>query len=459
MTMAELSADEARSLVRALVELSQMAVRALPSTSSSLAHRLQAHLGLGDDDAVPNTSMSLPLIERANVQLALDAYAATADRFEVVGLAADIGHHSGVSLAGLMVGSWYGPGEVPPQYIELEVGVGMTVPCLRAGIILTEHDGAPVAAMVSSREHFPPEMTIEVVATTRGAADGFLHRLRTLIDEHNSFRGKLISFSYGVHGEFGITFSSVPSVSREHVVLRDGDLDAIEAHAIGISDRATELRAAGQHVKRGLLLYGPPGTGKTHTISYLLGAMPGRTTIILSGAAVGAVGQASTIARQLQPATIVIEDVDLIGMDRGLPGAEHSPILFQLLNEMDGLADDADVLFILTTNRVDMLEPALAARPGRVDQAIETVLPDERARRRLIELYAGAMPAGAEGDALVERTEGVAPAFIKELARRATLTGLSDGRTPAECLGVALDEMLHQSAPVLRRTLGASGTS
>ncbi len=47
------------------------------------------------------------------------------------------------------------------------------------------------------------------------------------------------------------------------------------------------------------------------------------------------------------------------------------PLLFQLLNEMDGLAEDADVVFVLTTNRADLLEPALAARPGRVDQAIE----------------------------------------------------------------------------------------
>ena len=43
---------------------------------------------------------------------------------------------------------------------------------------------------------------------------------------------------------------------------------------------------------------------------------------------------------------------------------------------MDGLAEDADVIFILTRNRPDLLEPALAARPGRVDQATEIPLPD-----------------------------------------------------------------------------------
>ena len=180
-------------------------------------------------------------------------------------------------------------------------------------------------------------------------------------------------------------------------MLPAGELDAIEEHTIGISAVADELRAAGQHVK---LLYGPPGTGKTHTISYLLGRMTGRTTTILSGGAVSAIGQAGSIARHLQPTTIVIEDVDLIGMDRGLPGGEHNTLLFQLLNEMDGLAEDA----------------------GRVDQAVELSLPDDAARRRLVELYTGASLDG-DGDELVAS------------------------------LLTALDAMLEHATPVLRSSL------
>ena len=96
---------------------------------------------------------------------------------------------------------------------------------------------------------------------------------------------------------------------------------------------------------------------------YLCGQMPGRTTLLLSGPGAGALGQAAAIARSLQPAMIVLEDVDLVAAGRTQPGMGTNPLLFQLLNEMDGLADDADVVFVLTTNRVDLLEPALAARP------------------------------------------------------------------------------------------------
>jgi ATP-dependent 26S proteasome regulatory subunit len=128
------------------------------------------------------------------------------------------------------------------------------------------------------------------------------------------------------------------------------------------------------------------------------------------------------MARDLTPAMIVLEDVDLVAQERvHLPGG-RAPLLFELMNEMDGLADDADIIFVLTTNRPDLLEPALAARPGRIDEAVDFALPDPECRRRLIELYRRGLEVRASRlDDLVERTEGVSAAFIKELLRKAAL--------------------------------------
>ncbi len=122
-----------------------------------------------------------------------------------------------------------------------------------------------------------------------------------------------------------------------------------------------------------------PGTGKTHTVRYLLGQMPGVTVVVLTGAALGQIAAACSIARALQPSMVVVEDVDLIAEQRESRGGQH-PLLFQLLNEMDGLGEDVDVTFLLTTNRADLLEPALAQRPGRVDHAAED--PPPRCRTR-----------------------------------------------------------------------------
>lgn len=459
MAEPELSTDEAKALVAAIVQLSQMAGRVLPEMQHPLVARVQAHLG-GPMSVVPNSSLILPPIEHANLQVAMNVLEAAADSWEVIGLQSDISNYGGVSLPSLVAGQWHGPEEAARQYVAVDVGTDEPLRCLRAGITLMSFDGEPIAVMSYLSHRHLPELVIEVVGSTQRAVTGFIERLRQLMDEHNVMRGKVMTFSFGRHGEFGMTFTTIEPISRDQVIIPAADLDAIEQHAIGISDHRDELIAAGQHVKRGLLLYGPPGTGKTHTLSYLLHRMHGRTTVILSGAAVGAVGQAGTIARALQPATIVIEDVDLIGMDRTLPGGDHNAILFQLLNEMDGLSADADVLFILTTNRVDMLEPALSARPGRIDQAIEIALPDADARRRLLDLY---LPEGIDAevtDRIVDRTAGVAAAFIRELARRTTLTALQARQSPSHCIERSLTSLLEQSAPVLRRSLaGDIGTS
>jgi hypothetical protein len=434
-----------------------MAQRALGPEGRTLTSRLQAHLRLPPDEEVPNTGFALPAIEHANLQLALDEVAGSAPSFEVLGLPPDISHYAGVTLAGIVAGHWHGPGEPTARsYVDVDIGTDQPLPCLRAGLVLTEHGGRPVALLMYVSERGPEsEVRVEVVAADAATLAGFVADLHASMESHNVLRGKVMTFTYGRYGEFGMTFVKVDPVTRGQVIIPEDDLVAIERHAIGISEHRDALLAAGQHVKRGLLLYGPPGTGKTHTVTYLLGRMVGRTTVILSGASVGAVGQAGKIAQSLQPATIVIEDVDLIAMDRMLPGGDHNALLFQLLNEMDGLGPDADVLFVLTTNRVDLLELALTARPGRIDQAIEIGLPDAEARRRLLDLYVAEPLPAAVADRIVERTDGVAASFIKELARRAVLAMLQRGGTLDDHIEASLSELQAQRAPILRRSLGA----
>ena len=156
-------------------------------------------------------------------------------------------------------------------------------------------------------------------------------------------------------------------------------------------------------------------------MNYLLGRLPRATVIVISGRALGRITEACSVARTLQPSVVVVEDVDLIAEERSHRPGEH-PLLFQLLNEMEGLNSATDVTFLLTTNRADLLEPALAARPGRVDLAAELPLPDAAARRALIRLYQGSLVLDDTGvDAIVARTDGVTAAFLKELLRKAAL--------------------------------------
>jgi hypothetical protein len=132
---------------------------------------------------------------------------------------------------------------------------------------------------------------------------------------------------------------------------------------------------------------------------------------------------------------------------------------------MDGAAADADLLFLLTTNRADLLEPALAARPGRVDVAVEIDLPEPDARRRLFDVYSRGVPLAVEPadvDAVVERTAGVTASFLKELVRRAVLESLTEHpgalrEVTAAHLSRALDDLLDSTQSVTRALLGVTG--
>jgi SpoVK/Ycf46/Vps4 family AAA+-type ATPase len=261
-------------------------------------------------------------------------------------------------------------------------------------------------------------------------------------------------------GGVTLEFAGEPTTSRDEVVLPEVVLARVERHALGVAAHRDALLAAGQHLKRGLLLYGPPGTGKTHTTRYLMGQLSGYTRLMLTGRSLHAIGSISELARDLQPSAIVLEDVDLVAEDRTF-GPGSSPVLFDLLDAMDGAAPDADLVFVLTTNRADLLEPALAARPGRIDVAIEIDLPDAEARRRLLFLYSRSLPirlTDSETDEIIERTDGVTASFIKELLRRAMLESVHEDPAATAVTAAhttrALDDLLDAGQQLTRSLLG-----
>jgi ATP-dependent 26S proteasome regulatory subunit len=260
-----------------------------------------------------------------------------------------------------------------------------------------------------------------------------------------------------------ITFLRRPELARDHVILPEASLEAIEREVFDVATYRERLRASGQHVKRGVLLWGPPGTGKTHTVRYVLSRLTDHTAFVLTGGGLGMIRWACGLARMLQPALVILEDVDLVAEHRGMAyGMGGNPLLFEVLNEMDGIAEDADVAFILTTNRADILEPALAARPGRVDLAIRIELPDADARHRLLDLYGQGLTLRLDRiDDVVARTEGVTASFIKELMRKAALVAAAraagEGAIEAsdQDMEAALDELLAERSELTRALLGA----
>jgi cell division protease FtsH len=422
-------------------------------------------------------SIGLPMVsgpfmafDHANVQVALSAFLAQeGTTHETFGLAGQSRHYG--SFADILEMGWHtGVRLGRPDLVDLPIGPDETLACVKFGLFLiTRQDHRFAVFMRGPQEDgFSPShgVTLEVLSPESDAARAFLAEIRRLSEELNVFRGQVLSFGDSAYGHMAVgslVFHRRPTLERDQLVLPEGVLESIELEVLGIGEHKDRLREAGQHVKRGVLLHGPPGTGKTHTVRYLVSRTIGVTVLLLTGGGLQMVREACALARTLQPSLVVLEDIDLIALDRGMSGRYGNPLLFDVLNEMDGMAEDADVAFILTTNRADILEPALAARPGRVDLAIEIPLPDASARQRLLNLYGKGLDLQLTDEgAIVARTSGVTAAFIKELVRKSALLAASrsDRGQPIvvrdEQFAHSLDELLTERSTITRVLLGGA---
>jgi cell division protease FtsH len=454
----EETADFAR-LFRAFLE--QMQSTAEPGLES-LTDRLRDHLGV-EPEQVPVVGNSFPPYDLANLHLALTArFTGPGRSLELLGISgAHRSHHTLSEI--LTMASRHGAfGAGAVDFEHVPISVDDELECVGFGFFLGVDGPDRYAALVRSADpRYGAELLeLQVLATSRAAGKALLDDLPELMREHNVFRGKVVSLEG--HHEFGpgvgpFRFHRRPDLDRAGIVMQDGVLERIERHVIGVARHRLALREQHQHLRRGMLLYGPPGTGKTHTVRYLMSRLPEFTVVLLAGTSIRYIAEACALARMLQPALVVLEDCDLVAESRDFHHGMGNPLLFQVLNEMDGIADDADVAFLLTTNRADLLEPALAQRPGRVDLAVEIPLPDAVGRRRLLALYGPQLRLDKqELSEVVERTEGTTASFSKELVRRAVLIAAERGSSETTAVDVraAVDELLSDRDALTRRLLG-----
>jgi ATP-dependent Clp protease adapter protein ClpS len=418
-------------------------------------------------DRLVSTSRQFPGHMRADVQTAVDKlFSDRPVRFFGI---QERHRYETLTFASLTSAGRAAHAIAPAQYHDVDVGDAEPVKCLDNGLWLCIADGMRYTVLLSAhREHsMETGVRIEITLAAGAASAEFVRRcfadIEDAVNAANCYRGKILSFDGGANyrgSSRGLTVHKLPPVERAHVILPDATLKLLDRNILNFVQHRPKLRQLGQSTRKGILLYGPPGTGKTHTIRYLASNLPGHTTLIITAAQVELLGAYTNLARLLQPAMVIIEDVDLIATDREMMGPCEESMLNLLLNEMDGLKEDADILFVLTTNRPEQLEGALANRPGRVDQAIEIPLPDDIGRRKLVQLYGkGLRLDEALIDEAVRRTSGVSAAFIKELMRRTAQAGIArDGGTAimSADLGEALDDMLFASGKLNIKLLGGA---
>ncbi|PVG83077.1 hypothetical protein DDE18_07025 [Nocardioides gansuensis] len=277
-----------------------------------------------DARGLPVAEERWPSYEHVNVQAGLDAWLATGEwEHDTLGMTG-YRHRGPFGLSDLLsADEMFGPAIRPGNISTVRLAAGPdgdTVECLRAAVILLSRAGDRAALLVrgSDRESDMHGVTVEIIASRDGLAAEIGARVRAAAVEHNVFRGHVVSFGQDMFGERGsaLKFRRRPSMSREQLILPEETFSDVRRQVVGVARNRDRLRAAGQHLKRGLLLYGPPGVGKTHTIRYLISELADTTVVELTGETLHAIREACSVARTLQPAVIVVEDVDLIAEQR-----------------------------------------------------------------------------------------------------------------------------------------------
>lgn len=422
--------------------------------------------GLAREEIVASARL-FPGRMRADLQVAIDKLLAT-DTIKLVGIHSDRTHEA-ITISDLIQDDRYAKLIAPLQYEDVDIGTDTPIRGLNNGLWLRVESGLRHAVLLSHYRDYQGNASIHVeIAVPAGEAgqqftQRYFRELEQAVNAAQSYRGKVLSLeqAHEYSGmSKGIAVHRLAPVARDEIVLPEKTLALLDRNVLEFAATRDALRSYGQSTKKGLLFYGPPGTGKTHTVRYLAANLPGHTTLLITAEQVALLPEYFALARLLQPALVVIEDADLIARSRNsMNSACEEATLNQLLNEMDGLKDEADIFFILTTNRPETLEAALAARPGRIDQAIEFPLPDDDGRRKLMALYSGQLklrkPVQTE---MVRQTQGVSAAFIKELMRRIAQNVISSGKDEVDTAQVnaALEEMLFAGGKLNAQLLGGA---
>lgn len=438
-------------------EIDPTEITRTPSRSErapSLRRALENHFGRGLDGAVILHEIASNS-DLVNYDLAIDEFVKRfADGSKCLGFELGAGEkvlHSVVAETGPEAAI----AVQPAKRRLLPISADSTRLCVEEGVYLIDSSFGKVAISIDKAGFMErDQLRMEVLSFEEKSVIAVLEELGKLRERINVFRGQIISLGCGPLGGVSLKFAEVKFPEVKDLVLADGVVELVERQAMGPHVHRKKLIEEGLSTRRGILLHGPPGTGKTLTVRYLLGQFDGHTRILIAGQGLQGLSTAYQLARALSPAVVVLEDVDLVGGER--TGNPYAAVLHELLQAMDGVERGDDVTTILTTNRPDMLEEALAQRPGRVDQAIEIGLPGPDERFRLLKLFSSTFSVEADLADYVKATDGATGAFIEEFLRRARLHSYESNATAVDSshLDAALGELLDSNDGMTRNIVG-----
>lgn len=259
--------------------------------------------------------------------------------------------------------------------------------------------------------------------------DVFFDRYRASIIANDIYFKKCIEFNRG-----SLDFCSVTPTSWNSIILKKEIVENIYQNTLGVINNRDALNNLGMCPSRNVLLVSPPGMAKTTIFRAIsVEVMDQITCIWCTGKSIKSSNDVTSlfqVARQLAPCIIFIEDMDLFGGDRS---SSYEPlILNEFLACLDGHNENHGVVVLASTNDIESMDEALIDRPGRFDNKIEIPFPDSEDRTRMLSSFFSMFNAKADKTVtketwknVIEMTDGLTGAYMKDLARTVVLKAVS----------------------------------
>ena len=254
-------------------------------------------------------------------------------------------------------------------------------------------------------------------------------------------------------------FVEVPDVSWDQVGGLEGTKERLRETIQWPLEYPEVFEELDMQAAKGVLLYGPPGTGKTLLAKAVANEAESNFISIKGpellnkyvGESEKGVREVFSKARENAPTIVFFDEIDSIATERGKNSGDSGVgerVVSQLLTELDGLESLEDVVVIATTNRPDLIDSALL-RPGRLDRHVHVPVPDEEARRKILEVHTREKPLAddVDLDALARKTEGYVGADIEAVAREASMNA------SREFIGSVAREEVGESVGNVRVTM------
>ncbi len=255
--------------------------------------------------------------------------------------------------------------------------------------------------------------------------------LRTREKEESTFVSDKLVKQKG--DEAGVTFADIAGIPEALAELEE---------IVTALKHPENFKKIGATIPRGILLQGPPGTGKTLLAKALAGeagvpfySFSGSDFVeMFVGVGASRVRDLFKEAKKNSPCIVFIDEIDAVGARRSSSSSaggqeERAQTLNALLSEMDGFDTEDTIVVLASTNRPDILDPALK-RPGRFDRQVNILPPDLKGRRKILEVHSRKVAHHPDIDfgELAKETPGFTGAELANLVNEAALLAARNGR-------------------------------